>query len=95
MAVPALFLVGQSRKGPAAPLRLAAFGSVVVKFAPYCFLLRTVGRIFNDYYQSKRLSGVDAPDISIHHPTKLYTSTNYITAKLTTTARPQRLSLGF
>ena len=32
-----IILVGQSRKGSAAPLRLAAFGSDIVSFAPYCF----------------------------------------------------------
>ena len=45
--------------------------------------------------QSKRPSEVVAAGLSIHHPTKLYTCTNYITSKLTATTKPNRLSLGF
>ena len=63
----------EERLGSSTPL--SRFWLCSHSFAPYCFLFRTVGRIFNDYYQSKRPSEVDAPDISIYHPTKLYTST--------------------
>ena len=37
--------------------------------------MKTVGRIFYDYNQSKRPSEVDATGLSIYHPTKLYTCT--------------------
>ena len=83
----------EERTGASTPL--SRFWLYSHSFAPYCFSRKTVGRMCNYNNQSKRPSEVDAAGLSIYHPTKSYTRTNYITAKLTTTARPQRLSLGF
>ena len=63
----------EERTGSSTPL--SRFWLYSHSFAPYCFHRKTVGRKCNYIYQSKRPSEVDAPGLSIHHPTKIYTST--------------------